>query len=123
MSDFQVITLQQIADSRGVITVMEDALPFAVQRVYWITGAGGKTRGGHRHHVTRQGLVATTGCVRVDLEDGKRSGSVTLDGPSRCLIVEPEDWHTMTFGPGATLLVFASHLFDPDDYIDERPSS
>lgn len=123
MSDFRVITLQRIADSRGVITVLQDALPFDVRRVYWITDADEQTRGGHRHRVTRQAMVAMTGSVRIDLDDGRHSDSVLLAEPSRCLIVEPEDWHTMSFAPGGTLLVFASHHFDPDDYIDERPTS
>jgi hypothetical protein len=42
-----------------------------------------------------------------------------LQTPGQCLLVEPEDWHTMTFGKEAVLLVMASHLFDKNDYIDE----
>ncbi len=122
MSDFCVITLQTITDSRGTITVMQDALPFEIKRTYWITGAEGQTRGGHRHHLNRQAMVAVTGSVCIELDDGKHRAHVELSHPSQCLIVEPEDWHTMTFGERATLAVFASHHFDADDYIDERPS-
>ncbi len=123
MSGFHVLTLRQIMDSRGVITVMQDSLPFDVRRVYWITSADGQVRGGHCHRVTRQAMVAVTGSVQVDVDDGRHCTSVVLDEPSRCLVVEPEDWHTMRFAPGSTLLVLASHPFDPDDYIDDRPAS
>lgn len=123
MSGFRVITLRQIMDRRGVITVMQESLPFDVRRVYWITSADGQVRGGHCHRVTRQAMVAVTGSVRVDLDDGRHCDSIVLDEPSRCLVVEPEDWHTMSFDAGAALLVLASHHFDPDDYIDERPAS
>ena len=45
----------------------------------------------------------------------------TLDSPNQCLILEPEDWHTMDgFSKDSILLVFASEFFDADDYIYER---
>ena len=59
------------------------------------------------------------GIVSVYMNDGSNSGTFVLDTPSKCLIVEPKDWHTMTFGPDAVLLVIASHPFDPNDYFDE----
>jgi hypothetical protein len=43
-----------------------------------------------------------------------------LDTPSKCMILEPEDWHTMHhFTSDAILMVFASEFFDPSDYIRE----
>ena len=37
-----------------------------------------------------------------------------MDQPSKCLIIEPHDWHTMHhFTPDAVLLVLASEPFDP----------
>jgi len=118
LSDFRVTELPTFRDDRGLLTVMQEALPFEVRRVFWITGADNIVRGGHRHHKTRQALVAVAGNVVVSLNDGKRRQDVLLDRQSRCLIVEPEDWHTMAFDSGSILLVFASHLYDVDDYID-----
>ena len=44
-----------------------------------------------------------------------------LDHPSKCLLLETYDWHTMHhFTPDAVLLVFASTKFDPADYIYEE---
>jgi dTDP-4-dehydrorhamnose 3,5-epimerase-like enzyme len=119
MSDFQVLALHAVNDVRGTLTILQDSLPFEVLRTFWINGADGQTRGGHRHHVTRQALVAVSGSVSVYMDDGRHQATVNLGAPSQCLIVEPEDWHTMLFGPGAVLLVFASHDYDPADYIPE----
>ena len=117
MSEFHQIDLRSIRDSRGLLTVVEEVLPFAIRRIFWVTGASGELRGGHRHHVTRQALVAIVGSIEVHLDDGVKRYTARLESPSRCLIVEPDDWHTMRFGNGAVLLVMASHTYDPSDYI------
>lgn len=119
MSQFTVLQLPTFSDARGGLTVLEKVLPFEIKRTYWIYNANGQTRGGHRHHETRQVLVAINGEVRIHMNDGKHRQDITLCSPGQCLLVEPEDWHTMTFGVDAVLLVMASHLFDKNEYIDE----
>jgi dTDP-4-dehydrorhamnose 3,5-epimerase-like enzyme len=118
MSHFAVLELPTFNDPRGALTVLDGALPFRIVRTYWIYGADGQTRGGHRHHHTRQALVAIAGTVTIYMNDGITSDNVVLESPSRCLLVEPKDWHTMTFGPGSVLLVFSSHPYGRADYID-----
>lgn len=119
MSHFTLLDLPTFTDPRGSLTVLEKALPFAAVRTYWIYGADGQTRGGHRHRHTRQALVAVNGTVTVYMNDGVATENVVLDHPGQCLLVEPKDWHTMTFGPGAVLLVMSSHPYDRSEYIDE----
>lgn len=118
MSPFTVLSLPTFAESRGSLTVMQGLLPFGVVRTYWIYGADGQTRGGHRHTHTRQALVAIAGKVSIYMNDGVRIDTINLEHPSKCLLVEPKDWHTMTFGEGAVLLVMSSHLYDRSEYID-----
>ena len=55
-----VLDLPTFSDPRGALTVLDQALPFAPVRTYWIFGADGQTRGGHRHKLSRQALVAMT---------------------------------------------------------------
>lgn len=119
MSYFTIIDLPTFLDARGGLTVLDEVLPFQIKRAYWIYGADGQTRGGHRHKLTYQALVSVHGKVTVYMDDGKISQTVVLDNPKQCLLVEPKDWHTMSFGVDSVLLVFASHLYDPNDYIDE----
>lgn len=120
MTDFTVLELPTFGDDRGVLTVIDGVLPFTAQRLYWIHGVEGQVRGGHRHHKTRQGLIAISGAVSIYLDDGTHQETVMLDSPHKCLVVEPEDWHTMTFTDGSVLLVVASHPYDVNDYIDEK---
>jgi hypothetical protein len=118
MSHFAVLNLPTFTDARGSLTVLEHSLPFPVVRTYWIYGAEGNTRGGHRHIYTRQALIAVHGSVSVYMSDGITSEEITLDNPGKCLLVEPKDWHTMTFGKQAVLLVLSSHPYDRSEYID-----
>lgn len=116
---FSILDLPTFEDSRGSLTVLENALPFDVVRSYWIYDADGQTRGGHRHSYTRQALVAVSGTVTIYMNDGVAQESIVLQRPEQCLLVEPKDWHTMTFGPGSVLLVLSSHPYDPSEYIDQ----
>ena len=118
MTAFTVLDLPTFTDPRGTLTVMQNSLPFEVVRTYWIYGADGKIRGGHRHIETRQALVAICGKVFIYMNDGVTSNTVDLDHPSKCLLVEPKDWHTMTFGAGSVLMVMSSRLYDLNEYID-----
>jgi dTDP-4-dehydrorhamnose 3,5-epimerase-like enzyme len=117
-SHFTMLRLPTFVDSRGALTVMEKALPFEVVRTYWIYGADGQIRGGHRHTCTRQALIAMSGRVSIFMNDGISQGVVELTKPDQCLLVEPKDWHTMTFGPGSILMVLSSHSYDRSEYID-----
>lgn len=119
MTSFSLIDVPTFGDARGTLSVADGLLPFPAVRIYWIYGAAGRTRGGHRHGKTRQALIAVHGVVSIYMDDGSNSETFVLDTPSKCLIVEPKDWHTMTFGPDSVLLVIASHPFDPNDYFDE----
>lgn len=118
MTHFAQLVLPTFADSRGALTVLEGVLPFPIARTYWIYGSDGQTRGGHRHHKTRQALIAISGTVTIYMNDGVISDNIELNSPSRCLLVEPKDWHTMTFGKGAVLLVISSQPYDRSEYID-----
>ena len=118
MSHFAQLLLPTFTDHRGSLTVLDGALPFTPVRTYWIYGADGQVRGGHRHQHTRQALIAINGSVTIYMNDGVTLENVALDQPGKCLLVEPKDWHTMTFGPGSVLMVMSSHPYDRSEYID-----
>lgn len=116
---FHQIKLPTLKDARGALTVMDGELPFTVARSFWIYGADTNTRGGHRHFVTRQALIAMVGTITVLMDDGERRENIVLSSPDNCLLVEPKDWHEMTFTPGSVMLAFASHPYMKEDYIHE----
>jgi hypothetical protein len=118
----RILTFENHADSRGLLTVAEKELPFVPVRAFWITGADGQDRGGHGHKVTHLVLVAIAGSITVSVTS-KKGGRFQLDTPTEGLHLEPEDWHTMEFGPGSALLALASHGYDANDYILTPPNS
>ena len=118
----QLITLKTFADSRGNLTVAEDfEIPFPIKRLFYIYGVDDSVRGGHRHHKTRQALICLTGKCKIESSDGRETESFWLDDPSKCLIIEPKDWHVMkNFSESTILLVLASENFNEADYIFEK---
>jgi dTDP-4-dehydrorhamnose 3,5-epimerase-like enzyme len=118
-----IIKLPEFSDLRGRLTVIdniEKLIPFAVKRIFYIYDVDDSVRGGHRHHTTRQAAVCIKGKCIVSNNNGIEKKDFLLDSPSKCLILETEDWHQMhQFTPDAILLVFASTVFTPEDYIYE----
>ncbi len=115
----RIINLPTFGDSRGNLTVVEKILPFEIKRFYYIYDVTNK-RGGHRHKKTIQALICLGGNCEIYVHDGEKEETILLDSPSKCLILDPNDWHTMdNFSKGSTLLVFSSEFYDRDDYIDK----
>ena len=116
----QLIKVKQFDDTRGCLTVLQDEIPFEIKRVFFIEGAAGYVRGGHRHRTTRQALVCLSGSCVISNDNGVQLEDFVLENSRTCLLLECEDWHTMhSFTPHAILLVLASTNYNIDDYIDE----
>jgi hypothetical protein len=114
-----IINLPSFNDDRGGLTIIEKILPFEIKRLYYIYNAT-KKRGGHRHKKSIQALICLGGSCEIYVNNGKKEQIISLGRESRCLILEPKDWHTMdNFTPGAILLVLASEFYNVNDYIDE----
>jgi dTDP-4-dehydrorhamnose 3,5-epimerase-like enzyme len=117
----QLISLKTFTDSRGNLTVIEKIIPFEIKRLFYIYGVDDSVRGGHRHHKTIQAAICLKGHCTIENYDGTKHETFVLDTPSKCLILEPKDWHEMHhFSNDAILMVLASEYFDERDYIRER---
>lgn len=117
-----IIDLKTFTDKRGNLTVIEKVIPFDIKRVFYIYGVDDSTRGLHRHHKTIQAAISIQGSCEIWNQSSETSGNekFLLDHPSKCLIINPEDYHWMkNFSEDCILMVFASEYFDPADYIYE----
>lgn len=115
-----ILDIPGFSDERGTLRVLEKVVPFEIKRVYFIHCSEGTVRGGHRHKSTTQALICINGACVISNHDGNKKQDFILDSSSKCLILNPEDWHIMhEFKNNATLLVLASTLYDVNDYIDE----
>lgn len=116
-----LIKLKTFSEQRGNLTVIEKEIPFEIKRIFYIYGVDESVRGGHRHKTTVQAAICINGSCIVSNNNGNKKEDFVLDHPNKCLILETKDWHTMhNFSKDAVLLVLASTLFDPADYIYEE---
>lgn len=117
-----MLELNTFSDTRGSLSVLDRELPFQVRRVYYIYDVqSDKIRAGHRHLKNIQALICLRGSCEIYVNNGITKNTYKLDAANKCLIMQPEDWHTMyDFTPDAMLLVLASESYDRDDYIDEE---
>ena len=116
----RIIDLKTFTDKRGNLTVIEKVVPFDIKRIFYIYGVDDSVRGGHRHKSTIQAAICIKGTCHIYNNNGKEEKEFILDAPNKCLILQPEDWHSMDhFTEDAILMVLASEYFDPNDYIFE----
>jgi serine acetyltransferase/dTDP-4-dehydrorhamnose 3,5-epimerase-like enzyme len=110
-----------VHDLRGSLTFGQHDrhLPFPPRRYFVIFDVPGKEiRGEHAHRKLHQFLVCLRGSVRVMVDDGRERDEVALDRPDMGLYVPPLVWAAQFhYSPDAVLLVLASDVYDPDDYI------
>jgi dTDP-4-dehydrorhamnose 3,5-epimerase-like enzyme len=117
----EIINLQTFTDKRGNLTVIEKVIPFDVKRIFYIYGVDSSIRGGHRHKKTVQCAICLKGSCEIYFNNGVNESSFILDQPHKCLLLKPEDWHTMyNFSNDAILMVLASEFYDANDYIFEK---
>lgn len=112
-----------IKDPRGDLTVgeFESEFPFLPKRYFIVSGVpSGEFRGEHAHKQCHQFLICAYGQCSVTVDDGKAHLEVMLDKPNVGIYVPPMIWTTQRqYSADAALLVFASELYDPGDYIRE----
>jgi len=110
-----------IEDLRGnlVARQMGAGLPFQPQRCFLISDVPTKeVRGEHAHRQCEQLLVCVGGSVNVLCDDGTHREEFTLDSPEFALHIGPMVWGTQyRYSQDAVLMVLASMLYDPNDYI------
>lgn len=115
-----IINLKTFTDDRGNLTVIEKVLPFDIKRIFYIYGVNSSVRGNHRHKKTIQAAICIKGSCIISNDNGVQKEDFVLDEPGKCLILNPEDYHSMHhFQPDTILMVLASEHFDVNDYIYE----
>jgi UDP-2-acetamido-3-amino-2,3-dideoxy-glucuronate N-acetyltransferase len=117
----QLRRVASITDSRGRLTVAElgEDLPFATKRIFFVNDVpDGQVRGGHSHRGCWQFLLAIQGSVSALIDDRRTRDEVVLDGPGSGLLVRPGVWSLQyRFSNRAVLVIFASHPYEPAEYI------
>lgn len=117
----KLYNLHKIEDLRGGLTFAEinEKLPFIPKRYFLVFDVPGKeVRGEHAHRKCQQYLSCIKGHCFVVVDDGKNRAEILLDRPNLGLFIPPMVWATQyNYSPDAMLLVFASDIYDAEDYI------
>ena len=110
-----------IPDLRGSLTVgeFERHIPFTPKRYFIVLDVPSReTRGEHAHRECHQFLICVHGSCAVLADDGVNRTEVFLDSPDKGVYLPPMVWGVQyKYSKDAVLLVFASHHYDPADYI------
>jgi dTDP-4-dehydrorhamnose 3,5-epimerase-like enzyme len=112
---------QPHGDERGQLVALEENIdiPFRIKRVYFMYDTkDGVVRGHHAHKSLEQILVCIHGSCKVRLDNGKEKKVVPLEKPYEGLYIANNIWREMfDFSSDAVLMVFASELYNEEDYI------
>lgn len=118
----RIIDIPRLQDSRGSLSfVQPPLLPFEIRRVYYLYDVPAEAvRGGHGHRRLEQLMIAVSGSLSVELDDGTSRQEFRLDAPNRGLYIRPMIWRRLRqFSAGTVCLVLASERFDEGDYFHD----
>jgi len=118
------VTISRIpsfSDLRGSLSVGEfhKDLPFIPKRYFLVFDVPSQeTRGEHAHRQCHQFLICVKGSVQVLVDDGENRHEVVLNSSDVGIHLPPMIWGTQyKYSKDAVLLVFASEVYDADEYI------
>ena len=127
MNDFPIFKpVQRIRDGRGLISIFDLNLdvPFDPRRVFMLTDVPqGVERGGHGHRKCQQYLVALVGEWQLNLVRVDEQRTLQISENSDGVYIPINTYMTMKpLTDQAILCVFASEVYDPEDYFYEIPA-
>lgn len=117
----KLIQVPHFDDDRGNLAVIDQALPFSIQRVFTLYDV--KTeRGGHGHFEQSLAIYPVGGELKVEICTTASTHVITLNKTHEILLIEPNEWHRLyDFTPGTSVIVLCSSSFDKKDYFYEKP--
>ena len=116
----RVLKFARHTDGRGRLDVL-DQLPFPAVRIFTVeSDRVFNWRGGHALRTCHQLLVPVKSTLLVNIDDGTRSRFGII--PGEALYLPPMTWIDYAWGNpgGGSMVVLASHPYDPSDYISDR---
>lgn len=120
IDNIKFLDIPKINDPRGNLAVIEKSvIPFKIERIYYLFDVpSGSYRGGHAHKKLSQFIIALSGSFEVVIKDEIRTKKITLNSPSKGLLITPGIWRELeNFSSGAVCLVVASDVYKEDDYV------
>jgi len=121
VSGVNLFTLPLVKDMRGDLSAgeFEQLVPFVPKRYFLVFDVPSREiRGAHAHRECHQFLICVRGSVSIVVDDGDQRQEYLLDRPNLGLYLPPMTWGIQyKYSGDAMLLAFASHNYDPADYL------
>ena len=114
------VCAKTVTDDRGALTFVEKGvLPFAVERIFWITSVPeGKTRGGHAHKTCVEAVWAAKGAFDITVDDAVNAVTVHISADGAGIIVPAGAWCELcNFTADCVCVVAASQSYDSEGYV------
>lgn len=123
ISGVKLIPIHTVVAERGDLSAIElpEVIPFQVKRIFLVHNVSNlEIRGEHAHKLCWQFLIAASGSITVDVNDGNVKNTYVLDSTDKGLLIPPMIWGVQyNYSKDGSLLVLASHKFDSKDYIHD----
>jgi dTDP-4-dehydrorhamnose 3,5-epimerase-like enzyme len=119
VDECRIVNLPRHRDDRGSLTFVEPPLiAFDIRRVYYLYDMpAAATRGAHGHRRLEQLMIAVSGSMDVEVDDGRAKRVFHLSSPDQGLYIAPMIWRALSrFAVGSVCVVLASERYDEADY-------
>ena len=120
LADVRWMPIPHADDDRGTLTAIEgSALPFEIKRIFYMHRVpAGRERGAHAHRFTQQIAIAVAGAFQMDVSDGVRTETFTLDDPNRGLFLPAMAWIRLYgFTADTVAMVLCDRQYVPEHVI------
>lgn len=101
---------------------LKDHVPFAVQRIYWITKPAGQATSQHCHFMEEEVFICLAGRAVMQIDQGNGLEEIELMAPNACLHIPTCVWHGFTeLSDDAVVLAVSSTNYSADrsDYCED----
>ena len=117
----RIIKFNQKGDDRGHLVIVEGLvdIPFEIKRIFYIYGSDSHViRGNHANRKSEFVLINVSGQSKVKVDDGRSTEIIELNEPHMGIYLPSMLWKEMyDFSEDSVLLVLASEVYDPQEYI------
>ncbi len=109
-------------DGEVVVAESDNAVPFAIARMFTVKAPSGAKRGEHAHRLCSQFMLCVHGVIDIVCDDGCTRRIFALDRSNLALMVPPTIWNTVMFRQtDSVLAVLCDRGYEEHDYIRDYP--
>ncbi len=121
---FCLINFPTFKEDDGTLSFLESQnhIPFKIERIFYVFNVPENSiRGKHGHINNHEVIIAISGSFEINLFDGNKTHSFTLNQPNMGLYVPPMIWVELgSFSKDAICMVINSDVYDTNDHIHSK---